>query len=150
MSTRFHAPNGSIFLVPLPTGGYGVGVLVRSDGKGRAYGIFFGPRVVGETGVDIRGLCSENAVVRFRFGDYGLHSKRGPIIGLVSGWKDAPWPLPQFRRPHDNPFLCYVSSFDDKLNCLAEDIVPASLACDLPEEAQYGSGIIEKKLDDIL
>src|SRR2546430_13397270 len=41
----FTPHEGTIFLVPLTPSGFAVGVLARTDRKGRAFGYFFGPRV---------------------------------------------------------------------------------------------------------
>src|SRR5664280_79974 len=84
--------NGSVFLVPLPTGDFGIGVLIRADGKGRAYGTFFGPRVADASKLDIAHLRPQDAIFRSRFGDYGLHTQRWTVIGSISNWDPSHWP----------------------------------------------------------
>ena len=142
--------NGAVFLVPLPTGGFGIGVLIRADGKGRAYGAFFGPRVAGAGEVDIARLLPEDAVFRCRFGDHGLHTHRWPIIGSIPSWDTSPWPIPNFARRHDNPRMRYVTEYDDNLDLLSEAIVQVAATQDLPEDTQFGSGVVEIRLDKLL
>ena len=141
---------GSVFLIPLVTGGFGVGVLMRADGKGRACGAFFGPRVSDPTEVEISDLRLKDAVLMCRFGDYGLHTQRWPVIGAIHNWSANPWPVSKFSRRHDNPELRFVSEYDDKLNLLSEQVAPATEVAGLPEDAQFGSGVVEAKLDKLL
>jgi hypothetical protein len=150
MKDRLAVANGAVFLVPLPTGGFGIGVLVRADGKGRAFAAFFGPRVTDATEVDIPRLRSEDAVLLCRFGDHGLHTQRWPVIGAIPNWSADQWRLPRFCRRHDNPELRYVTEYDDSLNVLNEVVLPSADTKNLPEDAQFGPGVVEVKLAKLL
>jgi len=150
MKKKLKAANGSVFLVPLPSGGFGIGVLVRADGKGRAYGVFFGSRVTGADEVEIVHLNPQGAILRCRFGDHGLHTQSWPIIGSIPDWNESPWNIPRFSRPHDNSGLRYVTEYDEKLNVVSEDVVPAGSTQGMPEDAQFGSSVVGIKLDELL
>jgi len=143
-------PAGTVFLVPLPPGGFAIGVLVRSDGKGRAYGVFFGPRVSSASEVNVATLKPQGAILRCRFGDHGLHSQRWAVIGTIPGWEPSEWQIPLFSRSHDDAGMCYVTEYNDSLNIISEVIRPAHEAIELPEDAQFGSGVVEVKLGKIL
>jgi hypothetical protein len=142
--------NGSVFLVPLPAAGFGIGVLVRGDGKGRAYGAFFGPRVSRADEVDMANLRQQDAILRCRFGDYGLHTRRWIVIGSIPNWGAGQWQIPRFSRPHDNSGMRYVTEYDDDLNLMSEVVTPVAETTDMPEDAQFGSGIVEVKLNKLL
>lgn len=144
-------PNcGTVFLVPLRNGGYGIGVLVRADGKGRAFGSFFGPRIASSDEISNFDLQMKNAIFSCRFGDHGLYKKSWNVVGAVPDWNPEQWPMPKFSRQHDDASRYYVTEYDDNLGVLSETIVPASEALNLPEDVQFGSGIIEIKLDNLL
>lgn len=137
---------GAVVLVPVAPAGFAVGVVVRADGRGRAVGAFFGPKVNDASDVNLSELRLNRALLVCRFGDHGLHTKRWPVIGSIPNWSSAPWSVPKFSRRHDNPELCYVTEYDDSLNAIAEHLVPAAEGRELPADAQYGSGVIEAKL----
>jgi hypothetical protein len=141
---------GSVFLVPLPAGHFGIGVLVRANGNGRAYGEFFSPRVLSTSDVSIPSLRKEDAVLCCKFGDHGLHTRRWTVIGSIQNWKSNRWRLPRFSRPHESAGMRYVIQYDDNLNVISEVIAPATEVLGLPEDAQFGSGVVEVKLDRLL
>ena len=150
MKKKLKTPNGSVFLVPLPNGGFGIGVLVRADGRGRAYGVFFGPRVTDGDEVKIARLNPQDAILRCRFGDYGLHTEGWPVIDLIDDWNEATWSIPKFCRITGDPSLRYVVEYDDRLNVVSETILPLSGTQGMPEDAQFGSDVVAIKLDDLL
>ena len=141
---------GAVFLVPLPIAGFGVGVVIRRDGKGRVYGAFFAPRVEHASDVDVSLLRDENAILRCRFGDYGLHHLRWPVIGSVPGWASQRWILPRFVRGHDDPRLCFVTTYGDDLRCTDEQLLPVVQVPGLPHDSQLGSAIVEATLAKLL
>ena len=150
MKRRTVPPEGSVFLVPLSHGGYGVGVLVRADGEGRAYGVFFGPAIDDAGHLDVATLAPAAAVLRCKFGDHGLVTGRWRVVGQVDHWDRRRWPLPRFARRHDDPALRYVSEYDDALNVRSETIISAAEAADMPADAQFGSAVVEAKLSKLL
>lgn len=150
MSHSLDLQEGAVFLVPLPTSGYGVGVLVRTNKKGQAFGFFFGPCVENAGQVVIENLKPANVMLMCRFGDYGLFNGRWPIIGHIKDWKINRWDLPKFVRPHDYENLKYLTEYNDRLQAVSEHVVDAQSVSHLPEDAQYGSSIVEKKLGELL
>jgi hypothetical protein len=72
----------------------------------------------------------------------------GPFcaIGSIPNWAVAPWSVSKFARRHDDPDRCYVTEYDDSLNAISERVVPAAEGKMLPDDAQYGSGVVEVKL----
>ena len=148
---RIHIPpNGTVFLVPLPSNGFGLGVLIRACGEGRAYGAFFRVRVASESEIDIKHLKLADAIWRCKFGDYALRRQLWPVIGSVPNWGASPWTLPDFARRHDDPRMCFLIKCDDKLDVIATTLVELAQAKDLPDDAQFGSGVVEIKLDKLL
>ena len=141
---------GAIFLVPVAPARFATGVVIRADGRGRAVGAFFGPTVNGASEVDASDLRLEKSALICRFGDHGLYTKRWPVIGQMPNWSDASWSVSRFARRHDNPDLCYVTEYDASLNALSERVLPAEEGQALPDDAQYGSGIVEAKLANIM
>lgn len=150
MKKRTVPSEGSVFLVPLANGAYGVGVLVRADGEGRAYGLFFGPAIDDPVRLDLAALAPKTSVLRCKFGDHGLVTGRWRVVGQIDHWSRERWPLPHFARRHDDPVLRYVCEYDDALNLRSERIVAAAEAVDLPQDAQFGSAVVEEKLSKIL
>ena len=136
--------------MPLPDSSFAVGVVARADGKGRAYGVFFGPRVKNEQAVDLQSLRPEAGALYCKFGDHGLYTGRWRIIGQVPLWSRREWRLPLFSRRHDNDAVRYVTEYDDDLNVRTERIVSAVEARGLPEDAQFGSAVVEAKLERLL
>jgi hypothetical protein len=150
LKKRLKIPEGSVFLVPLTDGDYGFGVLIRTSGDGSCYGAFFGPSVKNSNEVDFSCLVEEGAILRCRFGDYGLHNQLWPVIGSIPDWGSNRWGLPQFARHHDNPELRYVTTYDDRLDAIEEVLVPVKDALNLFEDTQFGSGSVEIRLTKLL
>lgn len=142
--------SGAVVLVPVAPTGFAVGVVIRADGRGRAIGAFFGPRVNGASDVNPSELRLKTALLICRFGDHGLHTKRWPVIGSIPNWGSTPWSVTKFSRRHDNPDLCYVTEYDESLDAISERVLPAAEGKGLPEDAQYGSGVVEAKLAKIM
>jgi hypothetical protein len=72
------------------------------------------------------------------------------VVGQVDAWDRSRWSLPPFARRHDDPSLRYVSEYDDALNLRLERILSAKDAADLPDDAQFGSAVVEAKLSRAL
>lgn len=143
---RLTIENGAIFLVPIGSERFAVGVVIQADGKGRAVGAFFGPSVSSAAEVSAEHLRLDSAVLICRFGDHGLHSKRWPVIGMIPNWSEGPWSVSKFVRRHDSPDRCYVTEYDASLRVVSECVLPIGAGKMLPEDAQYGSGVVEVKL----
>ena len=147
---KFAIDTGSVFLVPIAPAVFAIGVVISADGRGRAVGAFFGPTVSGASEVDASKLELATAVLVCRFGDQGLYTKRWPVIGSIPNWDRVAWSVTRFVRRHDNPDLCYITEYDEALDVISEDVVSAFYGNGLPEDAQYGSGVVEAKLAKLL
>lgn len=142
--------DGTVVLVPLAPQGYCVGVVLRADGKGRALGAFFGPKVTTISEVRNIEIQQQSAVLLCRFGDHALSTGRWPIVGKVPKDAIAKWTIPEFTRRHDDPEKCYITRYDDHLNVVEERIAPVKEAANLPHDSQLGSGVVERKLSGLL
>jgi len=138
--------------VPLAGGGYARGVLSRTSGRGSAFGHFFGPRVMNPDDLDFADLDPRGAILVCMFGDHGLHRGKWPVVGKIENWDRKMWVIPKFVRDHDDPKLRYVTEYGDRLEFVSEREVVATRAEleGLPEDAQLGSGIVERTLSDLL
>jgi hypothetical protein len=143
---------GAVFLVPLKPWGFAAGVLARTDGKGRAFGYFFGPRVKDAAMIDIAAFVPNDAALICKFGDHGLHTRRWMVVGGIANFDRKVWTLPRFRRAHDFKEYIYVTEYDDSLNCCSETLVPNDAAnlSTLPVDSQLGSGNVELKLSKLI
>jgi len=100
---------GDWFTVPLPGGGYAVGLIARMAAKGRTvpFGYFFGPRrpeipTVNEI-ADLQPLV---AILLKKFGVVDLANGRWSVLGRLPNWDLDKWRMPSFLRssiPPDTP-----------------------------------------------
>jgi hypothetical protein len=153
MSKQKYA-EGDWFAVPLRNGGYALGVIARTDGKGGAIGYFFGPAYsVPPSLDDVIDKNANNAILVSNFGDIGLQRKKWKlIIGRASSWDRNQWPIPPFVRTDaisgKNRKVIYD---EDNLNT-EKSLVSCSPeeAAILPKDAIAGYGAVEMKLTKLL
>jgi Immunity protein 26 len=143
---------GSVFLVPLRTGGFARGVVARAAKKGKVLlGYFFGPRLASADAAALTDLCPANAVLRIRFGDLGLVNGEWQVVGKVPNWSRSEWPVPDFVRRDPlgrlKPRLVRYSD-DDPGHIDSEFVIDddAGLAAD----SMSGYGAVEIKLTKLL
>lgn len=139
---------GSVVLVPLRKGGVARGVIARAGPKGKALlGYFFGPylTVAGDAQTD--DLQPADALLRARFGDLGLINGEWQVIGVISNWNRAEWPMPDFVRRDPlgvlRPRLVRRSDIDPLL-VEAEYVIDDDTG--LEPDAAYGYGAVEIEL----
>lgn len=141
---------GSVFLVPLRTGGYGRGVVARMAPKGRVLlGYFFAPRLISIDAATLEGLDPEQAVLRVRFGDLGLMNGQWQLYGSVPNWNRSLWPMPEFARRAHGTRTRVVRYSDDNPNQVAAE-QPIDYDPGLPTDSLSGYGAVEIKLDRLL
>jgi len=143
---------GTVFLVPLKTGGYARGVVARTSKKGRVLlGYFFGPRLKSRTDVQLDDLEPSAALLCVRFGDLGLINGEWPIIQKIPDWNRLQWPIPRF--------ICREILFKEKAWVIEysdedpNEIVsryPTDYNSQLASDELYGYGAVEIALTDIL
>jgi len=147
---------GSVFLVPLETGGYARGVVARSTKKGKViFGYFFGPRLASSDNVTWDDLDPASAILRIRFGDLGLINHTWPILGKIANWNRENWPMPDFVIRNDDmpvrlkPQLVRYAD-DDPTRMEGVWIVDEDAVVGLTEQSMYGYGAVEGELTDLL
>tara|TARA_R110002020_G_scaffold233021_1_gene444673 strand:+ start:1832 stop:2299 length:468 start_codon:yes stop_codon:yes gene_type:complete len=105
---------GSIFLVPLRTGGYARGVVSRCDGRGLVFGYFFGPRFNSlPDEADVVRINTKDAILIGQFGDIGLQKGEWPIISRITNWERKSWPMPLFTSSAEFDDYITVTEYDD-------------------------------------
>lgn len=144
---------GDWFAVPLRGGGFGVGVVARSNPKAALLGYFFGPRRA-EVPVltDVEDLKPGDAVLVRKFGHLGLTGGTWPIIGRLEGWDRDEWPMPIFVRYEElsgRTFHVFYDD-DDPNKLLREEQVPPGAAEQGPKDGLMGAGFAEKVLTTLL
>jgi len=108
---------GSIFLVPLKSGGYARGVVARMAPRGRiVFGYFFGPRIPSAENIRFDDLNPDNAILKIRFGDLGIIENYWTVISKIVNWRPEEWPICDFvRRDHlgrRSPILVRYDEYD--------------------------------------
>jgi hypothetical protein len=92
---RVRLLEGSCFAIPLPSGGFAVGVLSQLLSGKLPFGYFFGPRRAKPP--DKRELASLNpldAILRVTFGETEIQNGRWLKLGPVEPWRIEDWPTP--------------------------------------------------------
>jgi hypothetical protein len=126
-------------VVPLRDGGYSVGVVARSDNRGRALGYFLGPRLqsVPTLPPEVE-LASSDAVRVSIFGDLELLRGKWKVVSRVAGWDPARWPVPAFCR---NGHM--LVRYDDSLAVVSEEMASHDECASYPEDGLAGAGYVE-------
>jgi hypothetical protein len=97
-----HYGEGDWFAVPLPSGRYAVGRIVRrgeDDGaeEGDILAYFFGPRREREPALaDVTDLKPASAITSSRCSPYGLTRFNWVLLGQADDYAANPWPMPIF------------------------------------------------------
>ncbi|MEG2031140.1 MAG: Imm26 family immunity protein [Janthinobacterium sp.] len=144
---------GSWFAVPLPGGGYAVGVVARTAPAGRimlAY--MFGPKRDSLPTLDeLEALRPEQAVRRLRTGDMALLNERWPLLGDSRHWNRDAWPMPAFIRRNESLQRAWRASYADadpaKLD--REESIPFDTP-GMESDSLYGYGATELLMNKLL
>lgn len=91
---------GDWFAVPLPRGGYAVGLVARRPRRGTVVlGYFFGPpRKTLPACEALAGTRAEHALLVCRVKDTALHNGEWRVLGRPASWRREDWPIPAFHR----------------------------------------------------
>ena len=142
-----------MFVLPLRSGGYARGVVARSGRRGKVLlGYFFGPKIELDQ-ASVEGIRPEDAVLRVRFGDFDLFRGNWKVIGQVSPWSRADWPIPQFlwqdllRRSPDKIIIYTDDDFDK--GGIGREESPETIPPDLRRDGMLGSGVVEIELTEL-
>jgi hypothetical protein len=152
-ATKVNYREGDLFAVPLKPSGYATGLIARTSKKGVLFGYFFGPRhAKPPLLVEVQHLLPKQAVLLRRFGDLGLLQGDWPILGAMSEFTRAAWPMPLFvRYSHlsGKPWFLVEYSEDDLLTPISETRVVAAVPS-LPEDVVSGFAAVEVRLAQLL
>jgi hypothetical protein len=86
---------GMCFAIPLPSGGFAVGVLSQLLAGKLPFGYFFGPRrSEPPRNAELANLDPRTAIVRVKFGRTEIDNGRWQTIGRLEDWSPADWPTP--------------------------------------------------------
>lgn len=142
---------GSVFLVPLKEG-FARGVVARTAPKGKiAFGYFFGPRLDASGNAELEGLDPEAAALTLFFGDLGLVKGHWPILGEVSDWDRARWPLRDVvRRDPLGKLKPILVRYDDSDPSKVLSETPIEEDNDLLDDGLAGYGYVEARLSKLL
>ena len=146
---------GDVFGVPLPGGGYAIGLIARvsRQHRGILLGFFFGPRrpELPEVG----GLClggPEDAVLVGMFGGRPIRHGTWPVLGSIEEWEPHRWEVTRFlRRPSMGPPWIVTYDADDPSVQLAEVVAnPDDIDPNMPAETLMGHAQVPRRLDERL
>lgn len=144
---------GTWFAVPLPSGGYGTGLVARASGMGEAFGYFFGPRRSTIVSYDeTRKLRPEDAVLMRLFGDLGIIHGEWPIVGIDSELDLSRWKMPGLVHRDDTTGKTWIRHYDERRLGLfvREEACDPALAKSLPMDGLSGQRALETHLDKLL
>jgi hypothetical protein len=148
---RLPYSEGTWFAVPLGNGGAAVGVVARMDGKGRAFGYFFGPKRASiPDASDLLTLRPLNAVWSGRFGDLGILNGTWPVISRDIPWSREDWPLPPFIRVDRIGSRAWKAIYSNDLQLESDEPCSPALATRYPEDALDGFRAVEIHLTKLL
>ena len=141
---------GDLFAVPLPDGGYGVGLAARTSKTAAILGYFFDRRFhQPPTTRELADLSHDNVII-------GLMNGSWPVIGPLPGWRRENWPSPDFGRPQHSlgpdPCIYFRVQYDDNDPAvwLGEIRISGDEFERLPEDGGAGHGWIEERLSALL
>lgn len=142
---------GDCFGVPLPGGGFGVGVAARLGPPGLVLGYFSPMRFAEPPLARDSEFSADSALWIKLFGDLGFLERRWPILGAMHNWNPDEWPLPDFSHHEELTGRSYRITYrgdlrnrPDQVPARPEDLVG------LPEQGIAGAKFVELKLDRML
>ena len=144
---------GSMFAVPLRSGGYAVGIISRvsADNSGGLLGYFFGPKLAAMPNGQISSdLKSTNALRVLRFGDLLLLNQAWSVIGEITDWRREDWPMPDFVRKDDISKKAWRARYSEDDVCKLVGEWPEPYDSPLERDAVFGAGAVELLLTRLL
>jgi hypothetical protein len=147
---------GMLFGVPLPKGGFAIGLIARKSGRrrlGGLFGYFFGPRRhVLPTAAALSRLRPSDASLLCMFGYLGIRDGRWPYIGKLPNWDRGEWPMPSFTRTQLIEGTVFKTTYDenDPGHVVSEESFPPGTVLDLPDDSLFGDVAVAIKLDQLL
>jgi len=145
---------GDWFAVPLPSGGFALGLVARATRRGKILlGYFFGPRSgsIPDPKV-IESLKPSAAVLVARFGDLGLIEGEWPILGMQVAWTRAEWPVPSFVNYDSLSGRFWRTEYadDDPNRLVSRTPIAEEEAQEFQRDIVSGYVSVATKLDELL
>lgn len=148
---------GQWFAVPLRTGSYSIGIIVRGSYiNGGGLGYFFGPRYKeAPDGKATISLKPAEAILVTRFSGLGISTKRWPLIFSQRPFSRNDWPLPKFWQedlliPEKGFVREYGVTQRGRWFLIQEIRVNRSEIKGLPKDSDMGGGAVEIRLTELL
>jgi hypothetical protein len=142
---------GTWFAVPLETGGYGVGIVARMDGKGGIFAYFFGPKLAAVPALAaVRPKRKSEAVWLCQLGDLGFLEGNWAVIGKCGDWRREEWPLPPFIHVDVVSGETRMRRYTDDLRASSDEPCSADLAAEYPRDGVFGYRAAESRFTRIL
>lgn len=151
MSKKINYHEGDWFAVPLQSGGFGVGIVSRMNGRGIVFGYFLKPRREEIFSLPATTMLSpRDAVLVCQFGDLGLINHRWPIVGRDPQWNRQRWPMPPFgHRDALRPIAWRREYDEDRLKQIREVLISEDEYAKLPKDGLFGYIAVETVLNSI-
>jgi hypothetical protein len=157
MVTKMHNTmyaQGDLVAVPLPSGGYGPGLVGRILKAPILFGYFFRPRLANPPSLQNLGQLSRADLVLARmFGHQGLLDGTWLDLGQMPGWDRDLWPLPSFglRQTVGRDAYFRVECEEKRPLSVRSQVPISKQEFDLlPEFGVSGHVWIQEKLDRLL
>jgi len=145
---------GDWFAVPLPKGGFGLGIIARSNRKGYVLAYFFAGRHEKlPTAANVKDLASHDAIWIAQCGDLGILRGEWPIIASSVNWRSEEWPFPRyFGRIDRDEGRAWLVEYDEKTPLRMRSQIEVSIeqAEGVPSESLYGYVALQIKLEMVI
>ncbi|MER9880306.1 Imm26 family immunity protein [Mesorhizobium sp. M0118] len=136
---------GTLFAIPLRSGGYGLGLVAHMAPMGKiilAY--LFGPmRLELPKADELNDLSPDNAVRCLRCGDLGLINGTWPIIGKMKSWAEDKWPMPTFVHKESLSNRILIRKYSESDPSKLESQTSVASAGDLEQDGLHGYQAVE-------
>ena len=139
---------GKIFVVPLKSGGFSIGLVARQSGSillGYFFSTYFSVKPLE---IDASIINKSNVCLVCLFGILGLKNKEWTIIENLPNWDKNEWSVPKFKQKDPLLDMYYAVSYDDDLNEISRIKISEEDAKTLFEGGIHGSGVVEYILSD--
>jgi hypothetical protein len=145
---------GDWFAVPLPDGGFGLGLVARKSRGLAVLGYFFGPRRQElPTESDVEPLGPGDAVLVQQISGLALKSGDWPVIARSQPWQPSRWPMPAFSHIDVvDRTIAYRREYDEKDldRMIAQTLITPEEAKRYPRDGIGGSIAVQKQLSRLL
>jgi hypothetical protein len=151
--SRKNYHEGDVFTVPLPNGGYGLGVVARCGRLSVILGYFFGPAIKSLPDKGTFTLRGSDAVLIERVGNRSLRNNEWTVVGRVDNWDRDDFPNSYFVRPvgYDSK-LVEIVQYDEEtlLEVVDRKIVPSEQSILYYFDVLASYKAVESRLGDAL